>query len=317
MSSYQIHGDLQPECEQALASKSQIDRIGKRLLAIEKSSETERDIACYRKFRLSSFADCISRVMTAELPNHSYLSARLKRLVSIKRKLIRSKLSSGSMQLSQVDDILGIRIVCDVFSQAQDFSERLKKASNHWKIKNYVEKPQTTGYRAIHHIFKVDQQLPNGNNATFTFEVQVRTVYQNDWGNWSESYGEQAKEGNASKEIKSKLLQLSREVYSWETQHERERQGNIPEASKEHNFVIVRRIKGQSTAIYPFLPGDWKVAIDYLLKLERYRSGNVDALLCAVGGEYKVDEMKKRLELTHPTFFRKVYLPEKWQPTTH
>ena len=317
MSSFQIHGDLLLECGQALASKSQIDRTGKRLLDIEKSSETERDIACYRKFRLSSIADCISLVMSAELPDHSYLIARLKRLDSIKRKLMRSKLSCGSMQLSQVDDILGIRIVCDVFSQAQDFSERLKNASNHWKIKNYVEKPQTTGYRAIHHIFKIDQQLPNGKNAAFTFEVQVRTVYQNDWGNWSESCGEQAKEGNASKEIKTKLLELSREVYSWETEHEAEKQGNIPKVSKEHNFVIARRIKGQTTSIYPFLPSDWKVAIDYLLELEQYRSGNVDALLCAVGGEYKVDEMKKTLELTHPTFFRKIYLPDKWQPTTH
>jgi len=298
---------LPAECQNALKSKENIDRIGDLLVKSPISNEALESARCYRIFRVMALENCVRKVRDANLPNNSLLSARLKRLVSIRRKLERSALRGNPTRLSRMDDVIGIRVVCDHFSEAIDFSSRLEKTSH--RIKNYVEDPKATGYRAIHHILRIEQHLPSNPNvdASFTFEVQVRTFHQNQWGIWSESFGEQVKENCASETVANHLLRLSREIESWEDGHKNKRQDHLPALSENYSLALVKRIPGLSSHFFQYGIDAWSEALKLLFYWEKSAQGDSDVLLLAGSG--RSESIKKSLQLTHPTFFRTVTAP--------
>ena len=296
------------ESESALRSKSHIDRIGEELATSPKSPQAIQAAQTYRMFRLASLEECIRTVLKCQPPTHSLLSARLKRLSSIQRKLMRSHLRGFPTKLSRIDDIIGIRVVCDYYSEALDFSSRLKAASHNFK--DYVDNPQETGYRAIHHIFKIDQPLPTmpkETPASFTFEVQIRTYHQQQWGVWSESYGEQAKENRAPSRIKEHLQKLSSIIKCWEERNKDKRQDNLPPIAADYNLAIVQRHEDLAPSLHYFPSELWKRAIDQLFYFEKEAPSEHDALLLA--GVDDMANLGNTLKLTHPTFFRKVIAP--------
>ena len=299
---------LKGESEPYLRSKSHIDRIGEELATSPKSPQTIQAARAYRMFRLAKIEECISTVLQCQPPTHSLLSARLKRLSSIRRKLIRSHLRGYPTKLSRIDDIIGIRVVCDYYSEALGFSSRLKATSHNFK--DYIAKPQETGYRAIHHIFKVDQPLPTvpeETPASFTFEVQIRTYHQQQWGVWSESYGEQAKENRALSKTKEHLQKLSGIIKCWEERNKDKRQDSLPPIAADYSLAIVQRHEDLASSFHYFPSELWKRAIDQLFYFEKEASSEDDILLLA--GVDDLDNLGNTLRLTHPTFFRKVFAP--------
>ncbi|MCS6266676.1 MAG: hypothetical protein H2174_03825 [Vampirovibrio sp.] len=106
---------------------------------------------------------------------------RIKRLDSITAKLNRFP----SMQLSQMQDIGGLRVILPSIGDVEIYTKNLLARSKKIKIKgmkNYIASPKEDGYRGIHYILELE------NNATdvvpfptLLVELQVRTQVQHIW----------------------------------------------------------------------------------------------------------------------------------------
>jgi ppGpp synthetase/RelA/SpoT-type nucleotidyltranferase len=98
------------------------------------------------------------------------ITQRLKRRPTIFNKLEREP----TMQLTQMQDIGGVRARLPSLSHLYAVSRRLRKTWTIVRTKDYVKSPRDSGYRAIHHIVRRSDRL---------VEVQLRTVLQDAWAN--------------------------------------------------------------------------------------------------------------------------------------
>lgn len=295
--------ELSVDAAATLCSKSKINKIGKLLIENPPANEAIAGIRYYRMFRLSCLNECINRVLEAAPPTYSLLSARLKRLRSIHRKLARNKIEGFTAQLSRMDDVIGIRVICDHFSEALAFSERLAQQGT--RVKDYVSMPQETGYRAIHHILNIEQFLPSKNHQplTFTFEVQIRTYFQNQWGVWCESFGESAKENSAPDDVQEHLRKLSRKIQKWEENHHAAKQNDLPPivTSRNYNLAIVSRATEGKYSVYVTESSLWRKALTNLFNQEVRNPLNEDIVLLA--GFSNHSNLVESLKISHPTRF--------------
>ena len=107
------------------------------------------------------------------------IAHRIKRIVSIKRKLE----LNDHMRLSQMQDIGGCRVVLKdvykVLELRQEFkNSRIKHVA--LPIKDYINNPKETGYRAIHLIYKYKSN-ENNDYDDLRIEIQIRTQLQHIW----------------------------------------------------------------------------------------------------------------------------------------
>ncbi len=98
------------------------------------------------------------------------VTQRLKRRPTIFNKLEREP----TMQLTQMQDIGGVRARLPSLAHVYAVSRRLRKTWTIIRTKDYVKEPRSSGYRAIHHIVRRSGRL---------VEVQLRTVRQDAWAN--------------------------------------------------------------------------------------------------------------------------------------
>ena len=199
----------------------------------------------YRQYRLNCMRTSLSLLKRAVLPDRVLISARLKRLQSVHRKMRRNPDTPPS--LNTMDDVIGIRIICESFDDAVALGRQIENAVPA-RTKNYVEATHEAGvgYRAIHGIARFGQPLGDA-YVTVRFEIQVRTWYQHLWACWCESYGEQAKEGfrntvRTDREIverhKEALNDCSRRIAAWEEMHRIERQTELPPFTNLYNLAV-------------------------------------------------------------------------------
>ena len=302
--------ELPLSCAETLSSRSWIDRLGERLCKSSSTPKVLEDIQCFRLFRLMCMNTSLDIVAKARPPNHSVLSVRLKRIPSIQRKIERS-----TTNLSQVDDIIGLRIICQSFSDVVALSSRMESVSNHKKTKSYIDKPRNTGYRATHHIFGFTQKFPQSDKVLHvSFEVQVRTYYQHMWAVYSESFGERAKEGVANSETKRELSSRSEQIREWEEKYPSEIQKDLPRLTDTYNLAVVLRREGHDVECY-FFQRDYQSAVDQLMYWEMLSTKSRDNTLL-LAGMSKTEEKSVQdiLKLTHPTFFGIRYPPQSWIP---
>lgn len=292
-------------CKEILVSKSRIDKAGVDIVQSFNDTKANEVVECYRLSHLSNMGNCIEMVAAAELPKHALFSARLKSLARIRRKIENSMLRNNATRLSRMDDIIGIRVICDSCHEANLFSDRLEGKHNN-QVKNYVEQPQETGYRAVHHIIKVGNILPNDPDRSFTFEVQIRTVYQHLWALWSESFGEQAKENRLRHQVSDHLIKLSNIIQNWENKHSKTKQdNNLPAISHEYNIVVVKKSSVGKPHQFPFPMIDWSKAYEMLSYWET-PTGNPDAILLLADAETHAE---KTLKKTHFNYYADVSVP--------
>jgi hypothetical protein len=118
------------------------------------------------------------------------VAQRTKRLSSIAAKLIRFP----KMKLTQMQDIGGCRAVVNSVQSAQRLGEFYKSESRikHpvQTIDDYISKPQTSGYRGIHLVFRYhsDKESPSIFNE-LKIEMQLRSQYQHAWATAVETVG--------------------------------------------------------------------------------------------------------------------------------
>ena len=135
------------------------------------------------------------------------IDSRVKTATSAAEKI---KKSNGKLsRISDLQDIVGVRIICHCTSDLDRFdailNEELKK-----KYSDIERQPKSgkSGYRGIHYIVKKEFEI-NGKKENLLCEIQLRTVLQDAWAIQSHLYGYKKKtEGDADilKQVVSGIL---------------------------------------------------------------------------------------------------------------
>ena len=101
------------------------------------------------------------------------ITQRLKRSERIIRKLHRSVGSpQGRTSLDRLEDIAGVRVILPNLEAVQLLAQRIEHRWTVHRDRNYVDKPQLTGYWARHIIVIRDSRF---------VEIQLRTPPQQEW----------------------------------------------------------------------------------------------------------------------------------------
>lgn len=158
-------------------SKTTIDKIGHSLKKRELSTAQQITIQSWRAHH-SIIRNKLFDIFSLEFKEtiNCPISARLKRLPSIKRKLLES-----SMRLTQMQDILGFRIIVSNIDEIYRIEKVLKNFfynNNQYSIVycdtyDYIKNPKPDGYRCIHLILKAEDR--------YYIEIQIRTKIQHLW----------------------------------------------------------------------------------------------------------------------------------------
>jgi len=167
----------------APVSRTRATKFGKRL---REDPDDREALGVAQQWRVQHFPAtgvCFGGVVEcAEQFENAVAVYRLKRMASIIKKLQRPE---RKFELGALDDIGGCRLIVetvdDVYAAAKWLNDRLEIKA----IKDYVEKPQNSGYRSYHAIYKVPV-----NAVVYRIEVQIRTRLQHLWATAVEAVGE-------------------------------------------------------------------------------------------------------------------------------
>jgi ppGpp synthetase/RelA/SpoT-type nucleotidyltranferase len=172
-------------------SSNQLQALGKRL---RQGDPTDEDLFQLEEFRREFDRSLLNNV---EIITHALagtaipflISGRAKRTKSILRKLRRP--NNKNMDLSRIDDIVGLRLIT---LDAEHQQRALEVLTNSVKLVRDPYDYRLKGpneYRAIHLVL---------GEPSRRVELQIRTCAQHYWADVCESFGEQAKEGNPTQE---------------------------------------------------------------------------------------------------------------------
>jgi ppGpp synthetase/RelA/SpoT-type nucleotidyltranferase len=151
-------------------SRSAINRLGKTIRDSDDVSQIVRsDVFLEYRSIGAGVQSEFHRSIVDLLPDHS-VSSRVKTIGTIKEKLQREQ----SLQLSNMDDAVGIRVTSDMTLYAQDeIARRLLTVYPDSVVKDRRLNP-TSGYRALHLIVR---------HEILHIEIQIRTEIQSIWAN--------------------------------------------------------------------------------------------------------------------------------------
>ena len=178
-------------------SKGDIDRAGKVLAdPLADRADDDRAARIYTDWRtqheaaVAAFFSTLARAATDISPG-CIISSRLKRLETVRHKLRRLR----HFQLSELQDIGGLRAVVDTPEQAAQVADRLTtSAGPRFRLKktdDYIyTKPKASGYRSIHKVFSYEADVPGQSHLRgLKFEVQIRSRLQHVWATANEAVG--------------------------------------------------------------------------------------------------------------------------------
>lgn len=159
-------------------SRAQVDRAGRVLIGRYGSDEDlEEALKVFSNWRAAhgyplNTAQLVLRQRARRIASTAFVSQRHKRELSIVRKLERS----GTMRLSQMQDIAGCRAVVNTIIQL-----RALRANYLGEIRDdYVEAPASSGYRSIHAVSRYQGKTRTAFDGLFV-ESQLRTALQHAW----------------------------------------------------------------------------------------------------------------------------------------
>jgi len=279
-------------------NRTGIKKSAKALAEGDFSEKNINDLHFLRKIRSNIFPIYFIEIQNA-LKNFIYnFSGRLKRFETILRKLRRQ-----SSDVTMMADIIGYRIIAPSISQQELIINNLKKYFNK-DFKDY--RSRNDGYRAVHFNIEIEK---DENGIPQVFEIQVRTIFQNIWSNYSESYGEIIKEvkpsnnlGSDTENIVKWLSLFSKKIYEFEEKNLDFIQNQIfLNLEKKKYFLFhYNKINKRITAMDEF--SNMQQAIQFLDLHESLDIKNISAnknkeIILALSAS--IDELK----VTHPRFF--------------
>ena len=293
-------------------SQQDINRVGDAFCASSRDVSAVHAVQQYRMFRMGCLATTLRMVDVAKMPSHCLVSVRLKRLDSIQRKI---KRPNAKFTLGQMDDIIGVRIICPTFGDVCALNKRIQSMSEFYRAKDYTraEHAADTGYRAAHSIMRFEQALTEKKFVNVRFEIQVRSFYQHQWAIWSEAKGESVKVGGGSEQEHSELRALSQRIACWEEVNSGKEQAQLPAYVGGRSIAVAWRQKPEP--MFSFFQRDVDLAVQYLNYLEvSYPAERGNALLLV--GVSGPEDARKVLRQTHPLYtISRVIPPEFWMPS--
>lgn len=144
-----------------------------------------------------------------------HIKYRIKTEDSIKEKLQRRNLEYTLENVeSELEDVVGVRIVCSFLSDLDDIIEAIMSDPDLRvvKTKDYILNPKKSGYTSYHILVRV----PISNNGVVEYvpaEIQVRTMAMDLWASLEHKIRYKSKY-ELDEEIEGKLLGLKRYVSS-------------------------------------------------------------------------------------------------------
>lgn len=123
------------------------------------------------------------------------IDARVKTVDSILKKYV-APTKRVWPQYETLEDIAGVRIICPTLSMVYELEEfllsdrakregiRLNTAITEAR-RDYISKPTTRGYRALHLIFEIETYIKGSGIRYVPCELQMRTMAQDVWANIS------------------------------------------------------------------------------------------------------------------------------------
>lgn len=200
-------------------SKSEVNRAGGILISSEASNEDITSaLIVIQKWRehhaapLNVFQNTL-RKRAEKITKSLLVSQRLKRIPSIKKKLVRTP----SMSLSRMQDIGGVRAVVNSIADVRriedayingkraNFSHELRK------VNDYILSPKESGYRSLHLIYTYKSKRDELHNGII-LEMQVRTLLQHAWATAVETIGSFTKQALKSSEGEQEWLEYFKTV---------------------------------------------------------------------------------------------------------
>ena len=301
-----------PDSKAGFNSLGEIDRAGTAFCAAAQNPLNIIAVQQYRIFRMRCLKTTLSITESANMPSHALVSVRLKRLDSIRRKMGRDK---AQFSLGRMDDVIGVRIICQNYQTVCDLSERIQSLPNFYRPKDYIRKPHPTdtGYRAIHHIMRFEQPLTETKNIAVRFEIQIRSFYQHQWAIWSEYQGEAVKVGSGPDEIRTALRDLSNRIARWEENNPCTMQHQLLDCTGGEDVIVAWRQEYAAPTCQHF-HDEVDRAVQWVNHLEtKYPARRSDALLLV--GVTNAGEALRVLSLTHPLYvMNRIIEPKYWMP---
>ena len=176
-----------------IISNKKIDQAGKRLAGKDSQISSEEADLILQQFRIihQRPMDLCHQTIEGILKQHginALLAQRVKRNPSIVKKLQIQK----NMKLSQMQDIVGLRVVLDNINEVNLMRDEIKKEYENSRFKFvkediYIELPRHSGYRSIHMIYRYDEQIKSRKQCKV--EIQIRTEIQHSWATAVEVLG--------------------------------------------------------------------------------------------------------------------------------
>ena len=168
-------------------SKSRVDAAGQKLrdadLALFEFFEPDLHVLSNwrssHSFPLNSIQMNL-RQATTRVCSGAIIAQRLKRTPSIVHKLRRF----SNMRLSQMQDVGGCRAVLDSVAQVAELREHYRAGSGgHTFVyeTNYIERPDETGYRSHHLIYRYGSVRSPAFDGLHQVEIQLRSTLQHAW----------------------------------------------------------------------------------------------------------------------------------------
>ncbi|KAB8139098.1 GTP pyrophosphokinase family protein [Gracilibacillus oryzae] len=116
--------------------------------------------------------------------NHSpieFVTGRVKPISSIKEKMRRKKIPAERME-TDLQDIAGVRVVCQFVDDIYDILNRLKSRNDFEVIeeRDYIKNKKESGYRSYHLIIEYPVETIHGERRIIA-EIQIRTMAMNFW----------------------------------------------------------------------------------------------------------------------------------------
>lgn len=148
------------------------------------------------------------------------VTGRVKSINSILEKMQRKNVSWGELE-EKVEDIAGIRIICQFYEDIEKVAELIRKRSDMkvLEVKDYITHMKESGYRSYHMIILYATETLEGRKE-IRAEIQIRTLAMNFWATIEHSLQYKYK-GNMPQHLRARLsnaadsiLQLDAEMSS-------------------------------------------------------------------------------------------------------
>lgn len=120
--------------------------------------------------------------ITAKRTPIETIKFRLKTSESIIKKMTRYGMERTIENLDKINDIAGLRVICTYIDDIYDIANMLVKQDDVTliKIKDYIKKPKSSGYRSLHLVIEVPVFFSNMKKLV-KVEIQIRTIAMDFW----------------------------------------------------------------------------------------------------------------------------------------